>query len=40
LHEELDGLIFRHAVELQRDVIEGRFHTGKGAVVQVVAIKP
>lgn len=40
LREELDGLLFQHAVELQRDVIEGRFHTGKGAVVQVVAIKP
>jgi hypothetical protein len=40
LREELDGLIFRHAVELERDVIEGRFHTGKGAVVQVVAVKP
>lgn len=40
LREELDGLVFQHAVELQRDVIEGRFHTGKGAVVQMVAIKP
>jgi SAM-dependent methyltransferase len=40
LHQELDGLIFKHAMELQRDVIEGRFHTGKGAVVQVVAVKP
>lgn len=40
LREELDGLVFQHALELQRDVIEGRFHTGKGAVVQVVAIKP
>jgi len=40
LREELDGLVFQHALELARDVIEGRFHTGKGAVVQVVAIKP
>ena len=40
LQEELDGLIFKHAVELERDVVEGRFHTGKGAVVQVVAVKP
>jgi SAM-dependent methyltransferase len=40
LHKELHGLVFRHAVELERDVIEGRLHTGKGAVVQVVAIKP
>jgi SAM-dependent methyltransferase len=40
LREELDGLIFRHAVELEREVLEGRYHTGKGAVVQVVAVKP
>ena len=40
LREELDGLIFKHAVELERDVIEGRFHTGKGAVVQLIAVKP
>jgi SAM-dependent methyltransferase len=40
LQEELDGLEFVHAVELERDVIEGRFHTGKGAVVQLIAVKP
>lgn len=40
LKEELDGLVFRHAVELERVVIEGQFHTGKGAVVQLVAVKP
>ena len=40
LRVEFEGLEFRHAVELQRDVIEGRFHTGKGAVVQLVAVKP
>jgi SAM-dependent methyltransferase len=40
LHEELNGLIFKHAVELEREVIEGRYHTGKGAVVQLVAVKP
>lgn len=40
LREELAGLVFRHSVELERDVIEGQFHTGKGAVVQVVAVKP
>ena len=40
LRDELDGLIFRHAVELHRDVVEGKFHTGKGAVVQLVAVKP
>lgn len=40
LQQELEGLELKHAVELQRDVVEGRFHTGKGAVVQVVAVKP
>ena len=40
LREELDGLVFIHALELEREVIEGRLHTGKGAVVQLVAIKP
>jgi len=40
LRQELDGLDFRYAKELQRDVIEGKFHTGRGAVVQVVAVKP
>ena len=40
LREELAGLEFRHALELERQVIEGRLHTGRGAVVQVLAIKP
>ena len=40
LEQELAGLEFKHAVELDRDVVEGQFHTGKGAVVQIVAIKP
>jgi len=40
LREELNGLVFKHAEELEREVIEGRYHTGKGAVVQVVAVKP
>lgn len=40
LHQEFEGLVLKHAVELQRNVVEGRFHTGKGAVVQVVAVKP
>lgn len=40
LTEELDGLEFEEAVERERDVIEGRFHTGRGAVVQVLAHKP
>jgi SAM-dependent methyltransferase len=40
LHEELAGLEFRLGVELEREVIEGRLHTGLGAVVQVLAVKP
>lgn len=40
LRQELEGLEFRHALELERQVIEGRLHTGWGAVVQVLAIKP
>ena len=39
LKDELHGLIFVHAVEIDRNVIEGKYHTGKGAVVQVVAKK-
>lgn len=37
LREELAGLAFLHAVELEREVIEGRFHTGRAAVVQILA---
>jgi 2-polyprenyl-3-methyl-5-hydroxy-6-metoxy-1,4-benzoquinol methylase len=40
LKHELKGLRFIHAQEIERDVIEGKFHTGRGAVVQVVAVKP
>ena len=36
---ELPGLKFRHLVELERDVIEGIYHTGVGAVVQAIASK-
>jgi SAM-dependent methyltransferase len=39
LREELAGLRLDHAAELQREIQEGRFHSGKGAVVQVLAIK-
>jgi 2-polyprenyl-3-methyl-5-hydroxy-6-metoxy-1,4-benzoquinol methylase len=39
LEDELQGLEFRHAVELKRDVIEGSLHTGTGAVVQVIAVR-
>jgi SAM-dependent methyltransferase len=40
LEEELTGLEFEYAVELDRDVVEGQFHTGKGAVVQIIGKKP
>jgi hypothetical protein len=36
----LDGLVFEHAVETERPVVEGVGHTGQGAVVQVLARKP
>ncbi len=40
LEKELAGLVFEHAKEMEREVVEGKFHTGKGAVVQIVARKP
>jgi SAM-dependent methyltransferase len=40
LEEELAGLQFTHAMELERVVVEGLYHTGKGAVVQIVGVKP
>jgi SAM-dependent methyltransferase len=39
LRLELAGLKFRHLVELERDVREGIYHTGIGAVVQAIAAK-
>jgi SAM-dependent methyltransferase len=40
LRHELAGLELLIARETERDVIEGRYHTGRGAVVQVLARKP
>ncbi|MFA5529078.1 MAG: class I SAM-dependent methyltransferase, partial [Thiohalomonadaceae bacterium] len=37
LRNELPGLSLQHGVELEREVHEGRFHHGRGAVVQVIA---
>jgi Methyltransferase domain len=37
LREELSGLQFLIAREVERDVIEGACHTGRGAVVQILA---
>jgi SAM-dependent methyltransferase len=39
LHDELRGLRFDHAAELDRELQEGRYHNGLAAVVQVVAVK-
>jgi SAM-dependent methyltransferase len=38
--EELDGLSFIKATEQERMVVEGQYHTGRGAVVQIIAKKP
>lgn len=38
LDQELTGLRYEHAAELVRPVVEGRGHTGDGAVVQVIAV--
>ncbi len=40
LEQELAGLTFEHAAELERDIHEGRLHFGRSAVVQLVARKP
>ena len=40
LRKELAGLELVHAEELERDVHEGRYHFGRGSVVQIVGIKP
>lgn len=36
---ELAGLKFKHLIELERNVIEGVYHTGIGSVVQAIATK-
>lgn len=40
LREELDGLDFIVAREVEREVNEGRYHLGPAAVVQLVARRP
>ena len=39
LINELKNLEFNHLLELEREVIEGAYHTGVGAVVQAIATK-
>lgn len=40
LHEELAGLQFIHADQLEREVCEGTCHTGVASVVQVIGLRP
>jgi len=40
VREELSGLRFDHAVEREREVVEGRYHTGLAAVTQLIGVKP
>jgi hypothetical protein len=40
LRHELTGLSFDVAQEVERDVFEGHYHTGRAAVVQLVASRP
>lgn len=40
LREDFEGLEFLSLEELERDVVEGRLHTGRAAVVQLLARKP
>lgn len=37
--EELAGLKFSHLIEIEREIIEGIYHTGIGAVVQAIGVK-
>ena len=36
LRRELEGLVLERCEEIERDVVEGRFHRGRAAVVQVL----
>lgn len=40
LKAEITGVEFELLQEIERDVVEGKFHTGRGAVVQAIAVKP
>ena len=39
LSNELQALSFAHLKELEREVVEGRYHTGLASVVQAVGVK-
>lgn len=40
LAAELRGLTLERCAEVERDVVEGRYHTGRAAVVQVIGRRP
>lgn len=40
LQQDFAGLEWRVAREIEREVIEGRYHTGRAHVVQLVGVKP
>jgi hypothetical protein len=40
IRKDLEGLEIERAVELERDIQEGKYHHGLGAVVQIIAAKP
>lgn len=40
LKTELAGLAFQRGVETEREVVEGKYHSGQSALVQVLAAKP
>lgn len=40
IQQELSGLQWELAVEKEREVLEGSFHTGIGQVIQLLGIKP
>ena len=39
LSQDLNALTFAHLIELERNIVEGRYHTGLAAVVQAIARK-
>jgi len=40
LRTELAGLRIEHGVETEREILEGEYHRGRSAVVQILAFKP
>ncbi|MDO9476177.1 MAG: hypothetical protein Q7L07_05635 [Pseudohongiella sp.] len=39
LQQEITGLHFNWLQQVEREIIEGTGHTGRGAVVQAIAVK-